>query len=182
MAYSVELRFDPALARRVVGIWKTLADHGVSAHMPASGAVPHLSLAVYDDEAAVDPGVLALLLERLAAARPSLPVTFPSLGIFPTAENVLFLAAVVAPDLLALHRRWHDLAAGFRPACRPYYLPGRWVPHCTLAMLMPTPGLLRALDHVAAGWTPLAGRLASVALIRALPVATLLERELADAP
>jgi hypothetical protein len=182
MAYSVELRFDAALAERVRRLWAILADLGVSGYMPASGALPHLSLAVYDDEAAVDPGVLALLVERLAAARSPLPVTFASLGIFATAENVLFLAAVVGPDLLALHRGWHDLAAGFRPACRPYYLPGRWVPHCTLTMLLPTPALIRALDHVAAGWTPLEGRLESLALIRAAPVSTLLERDLARAP
>ena len=100
----------------------------------------------------------------------------------PLPKNVLFLAAVVSPALLALHRDWHDRAAAFSSVCRPHYLPGRWVPHCTLTMLLPTPDLLRGLADLASGWASLSGSLCSVALIRALPVATLLQRDLAGAP
>ncbi len=48
-------------------------------------------------------------------------------------------------------------------------------------MLLPTPDLLRGLARLAAGWTPVNGRLGSIALIRALPVTTLLEHELTGA-
>ncbi len=87
MAYSVELRFDEALARQVVGMWQTLADAGISRYMLECAAIPHVSLAVYDDEEAVDPGVLAGLAELLAKGSASQLVTFSSLGVFATSEK-----------------------------------------------------------------------------------------------
>ena len=45
----------------------------------------------------------------------------------------MFLAPVVTRELLELHTKLHGMppvAAGTR---REYYLPGRWVPHCTIA-------------------------------------------------
>jgi 2'-5' RNA ligase len=182
MACSVELRFDPTLTQRVVEIWQTLADLGVSRYMLECAAIPHVSLAVYDDETVVDPGILAELVESLAVDRSPLPVAFSSIGVFPTSENVLFLGLVVSEALLAIHQAYHHVAAAFGPACRPYYRPGCWVPNCTLTMRLPTPDLLRGLAHLAAGWAPLEGILRSLALIQAPPVATLLERELTGRP
>ena len=43
------------------------------------------------------------------------------------------LAAVVDTELLAVHSTVHDVLAKKVKAPSAYYLPGSWVPHCTLA-------------------------------------------------
>jgi hypothetical protein len=43
------------------------------------------------------------------------------------------LGVVVTADLLALHAEVHAALAGRAIGHWPYYQPGSWVPHCTLA-------------------------------------------------
>ncbi|MEU7475212.1 2'-5' RNA ligase family protein [Lentzea sp. NPDC042327] len=54
------------------------------------------------------------------------------LGTFAAVDNVLMLAAVVDAELLAVHSAIHDVLAGNVKNPSAYYLPGNWVPHCTL--------------------------------------------------
>ena len=179
MPYAVELRFAEDLAQRVRTLWQALEAIGSGSFGPVGEPVPHVSLAVYDDEDAVDEAAAGHLIERLAARCAAAEIAFASLGVFPTEENVLFLAPVVTPALLDLHATWHTMARALRPACRAYYLPGRWVPHCTLSMLGPMAGVTAGLDHLAAEWTPLCGTVRSIALIRVPPVETIAEHALA---
>ncbi|KJK42452.1 hypothetical protein UK23_37175 [Lentzea aerocolonigenes] len=55
-----------------------------------------------------------------------------SLSTFSTVDNVLMLAAVVDAELLAVHSAIHDVLASNVKNPSAYYLPGNWVPHCTL--------------------------------------------------
>jgi 2'-5' RNA ligase len=55
-----------------------------------------------------------------------------NLGTFPTTENVLMLGAVVDAELLAVHSAIHDVLAGQVTSPSAYWMPGSWVPHCTL--------------------------------------------------
>jgi 2'-5' RNA ligase len=160
--YSIELRFDDALTE-AVALWSEAVTELTG--LPHGVAEPHVSLAVYDERGAVDPAELVAALDRLGRRHAPTPVTFASLGVFPTEERVLFLAPVVTPQLLALHHAWHSLSAALRPRCRPYYWPGNWVPHCTIAMFLPLPDLLRALEQLAGRWKPLGGEVRHVALV-----------------
>lgn len=171
--YAVELRFDHDLSARVRDLWRTLAEIGAGGFAAEGEAVPHISLAVY--EGAIDEAAVSGRIVRLAGRYRAAGVTFAGFGVFPTGENVLFLAPVVTPDLLRIHAGYHALTADLRDACRAYYLPGRWVPHCTLAMLGPMAAVLDGLGHLAAKWTPLDGTLRSIALIRLPLVETLCE-------
>lgn len=182
MAYGVELRFDDHLADRVRDLRRALAGVGAAGFGPGGEPVPHISLAVYDDEAVVDASAVGERLDRLARRWSPLPVTFAGLGVFPTEERVLYLAPVVTPALLEIHDRWHAMAPELEAACRAYYLRGRWMPHCTLSMLGPLDALLGGLGRIAAEWTTLAGSLQSIALIRVPPVETLAERPLSRSP
>lgn len=48
-------------------------------------------------------------------------------------EEALFLGVPVTADLLAFHADVRATLAGQAVEHWPYYLPGNWVPHCTLA-------------------------------------------------
>ncbi|MHC4819653.1 MAG: 2'-5' RNA ligase family protein, partial [Planctomycetota bacterium] len=66
----------------------------------------------------------------------------------------------VTDDLLELHRRWHAAS----PGSNEHYLPGRWVPHCTVGILLEGPALSEALE-AARSALPIRGRFGELALI-----------------
>jgi 2'-5' RNA ligase len=68
------------------------------------------------------------------------------LGTFPGDEGVLFLATTVTADLLAFHAQVHAALANQPIQHWPYYLPGNWVPHCTLAQGLDSTGRATAIE------------------------------------
>ncbi|MEV2267878.1 2'-5' RNA ligase family protein [Nonomuraea africana] len=80
----------------------------------------------------------------LAESRPTLKLS--SLGLFPGAEGVLFLGATVTHELLTFHNRVHAALANQSIKHWPCYLPGNWVPHCTLAVGLKREEVMRATE------------------------------------
>jgi 2'-5' RNA ligase len=131
MGYAVELNLSRDGAARVVKVWESLASEAISSVMLDVGARPHISLAVFED---LDPEVLRVDLRRFAELTRPLSVELASVGTFPTGEGVVFLAPVVTQELLAAHSRFHRFLQDRGVDCVEYYRPGKWVPHCTVAM------------------------------------------------
>lgn len=131
MAHAVEMFFDEAADAAVRALWRRLDEAGVPslAGFGHRRHRPHVSLAV---AGAIPRRTRDALRAELA------PLALPglwlyTLGTFPTEQNGLFLGAVVDAELLALHSAAHDALAGRVSQPWAYYLPGAWVPHCTLA-------------------------------------------------
>lgn len=122
---ALEFYFDGEAETAVRGLWQRLEQAGV----PAQVGRPHVTFAagsVIPPAARRDLGVD---LTRLA-----LPgLWLYTLGTFPNADNILFLGAVADAELLAVHVAVHDALAGRVRDPWAFYLPGAWVPHCTLA-------------------------------------------------
>ena len=74
-------------------------------------------------------GALPPFAERVG----HLALSFASVGSFPGSKGVAFLAPVMTAELAAVHERFHAELAAFGSGAWPHYLPGRWVPHCTIA-------------------------------------------------
>jgi len=118
--HALVVFFDADADARVRALWRRI---GASFEHP-----PHLTYAV---AGAIGPKVRAELREDLS--RLWLPdLWLHTLGVFSTTENVLQLGAVVDGELLAVHSAIHDVLAGRVKNPSAYYLPGNWVPHCTL--------------------------------------------------
>ena len=127
--YAVELYFDAGAERSLRELIDRLPVRGIRSRRPGA-ARPHVSLAVFDR---VDTERLSEALGEFA--RECLPVRLHlgSIGVFPGDEGVVFLAPVVTGELLRLHAAVHRMAPVVAGTRREYYLPGRWVPHCTIA-------------------------------------------------
>jgi 2'-5' RNA ligase len=127
---GVVVFFDDRADRAVRALWKRLEQAGVPILAPASKKLwpPHVTFAM----AKVIPRRSrdALKDELRTLAIPSLWLS--NLGTFPTSANVLMLGAVVDAELLAVHSAIHDVLAGQVQSPSAYYMPGSWVPHCTL--------------------------------------------------
>lgn len=156
MPYAITLRLDDTAAAPIVGLWQRLAEAGLSRMTAELGYAPHLTLAICPDTA--DEWRLRDVVATLALQQHPLPVTFPSLGVFPGRPAVLILAPVVTPDLLAIQRGLLDMLPSGE--VDRHYQPGHWVPHLTLAddladaasavaaVSMPSPPISGVLDRI----------------------------------
>jgi 2'-5' RNA ligase len=169
VGFAIELHLDEASASVVRELWRRLAAAPVGAAPHGDRARPHVTLAVAD-------GLDLVAAERLVAdfarsAQP-VPVTFSSLGAFATDPAVLFLAPVVTAELLRVHAQLQARFAAVADRPWPYYAPGAWVPHCTLAERFPRANLGLAVAVAAEAIVlPLAGTLDRVGIVEFRPVA-----------
>ncbi len=127
MPYAVEILFTDDADKIVRRIWERLYERGIT-YMIDCGAAPHLTLAVYDD---VRVDAYESDIGRFASTLTDLEMRFGALGVFPSSRT-FFLAPTCTDELLAAHRDFHERFAAI--GARATYLPGDWVPHCTLAM------------------------------------------------
>jgi 2'-5' RNA ligase len=122
--------FDDRADAAVRRLWELLADAGLPslATLTHRRHRPHVSLTVAESLVGAD---LARLRDVLAARQPTLPLYV--LGTFPGRGGALFLGVPVTAELVAFHADVHAALADEPVQHWPYYLPGNWVPHCTLA-------------------------------------------------
>jgi hypothetical protein len=127
---TVAVFFDEEAESAVRALWRRLDQAGVPslAKHPFGRWPPRVTFAAA--KAIPRKTRDALRDELRTLAIPNLWLS--NLGTFPNSENVLMLGAVVDAELLAVHSAIHDVLAGKVQSPSAYYLPGSWVPHCTL--------------------------------------------------
>jgi len=173
--YAVELYFDEATDEAVRAIWHRLADAGISTGALVNGARPHISLGGCQE---LDATRFRSALMSFAHKSPPLEFALASVGVFPTAEGVVFLAPAVTRDLLNLHEAIHTVFAEYAVSPWTLYLPGNWVPHCTLALNLPQDRIAAAVDLCRDAALPIQGRFERVGLTQFPPLTHLYDWEL----
>lgn len=133
MAAALELRLDARASRRIVALWEALQAEGVqNVRSPLQHHRPHVSLAVAD---ALDPAAVAAALTGVAVA-PPLQLSFGFVGQF--LGRVLWLGPAPHRALLEHQAHVHRRLSAAGIDTWPEYLPGSWVPHCTVSMRVST--------------------------------------------
>ena len=164
MAFAVELALSLEAAVHVREIWTALAEAGLD-YMAQCGAGPHISLVLWDD---VDPPSAKRALESFAQETP--PIEVSLVGVDHFGDVAVYLAPAPAPDLVAVHRRFYERFGRLGANPSPYYAPGAWVPHCTLAMDFTPETTTTALAVARRARLPITGRLERIELIQYRPV------------
>ncbi len=141
--FAVELYFDAPGEERLQRVCDAVGKVVKRSVLHEIGARPHVSLAVLDS---VETGPLCHEIEQLAGTLPSMEVRLGSVATFPSTGGVVFLAPVVTPKLLELHRRFHTRLQAIGARSSDYYLPGNWVPHCTMALDLEPAEVPRAIE------------------------------------
>ena len=179
MPFAIHLFFDPDTEAIIKTAWKKLAETGIAPYMHRSANRPHFSLAIYQS---IHLAACEQKLQSLSAAWQPLPVSFQSIGIFPTTPATVFLSSPVTTALLDLHAEVHQALhpTGIDPS--QYYLPGKWVPHCTLALDL-EPGLLPQVLKIGLQMPlPINGEITEIGAIEFRPVRHLFRFSLAPHP
>lgn len=166
MPVAIELFLGEPGANVVRQIWQQIAEAGISSHLHESGIRPHLTLAASDRVG--DLSVETMLREWGAATRPR-QITFNGLGLSPSERANVFLTPIVTSDLLELHRELHDKLEGLLVSPWTRYLPGHWVPHCTLVERVHSIDLARTIEIARSAPFPVEARLVEIALVEFSP-------------
>ena len=143
--------------------------------MHKAGINPHVTLAIYDSLRCQS---CEKKLKNLANRSHLLELNFSHIGIFNTREAVVFLAPTVTSQLLSLHVEVHDVLK--QDGLNPWelYLPGRWVPHSTLALETPPSKIPQAVEVVQKLNLPFGVSATSIGVIEFLPIVSLFRFEL----
>ncbi|PKK88993.1 MAG: hypothetical protein CVV64_16345 [Candidatus Wallbacteria bacterium HGW-Wallbacteria-1] len=173
--YAVELYFDRNMDQRVRKITHSLSRSGLPVASDDPNWRPHITLAVYEN--VPDQNALLQLVSAFArkatiidSEEPFLDCAFSSLGHFPSTEGVVYLSPVPSRNLLRIHRLYHEMTETMESDERGWYLPDRWVPHCTLGTGM-TPDEIGTAASLMAGDFPTAPfRFSGVGVITFSPV------------
>ena len=175
MGYAVELFCDPKSERAVCEIWDGLGAALGKPSLSELGARPHVSLAVYSDD--LDASGLSKRLHGFSKqlrdfAGSVAPFEFKlsSVGTFPGSEGVVFLAPVATRQLLAVHARFHEVFSQYDESGAAYYLPGNWVPHCTVAIDLAAPEVMEAIAYCREAFQPVTGKFQEIGLVEFRPV------------
>lgn len=168
MGYAIELFYDDASERAVRDIWDGLGTALGQPSLSELGARPHVSLAVYGDDFDTI-GFPERLLE-FARSIDTFDFMLSSLGTFPGQEGVVFLAPVVTRRLQAVHARFHQVFSKYDNAGKGYYLPGNWVPHCTVAIDLSAHEVTAALAYGREVFQPISGQFQEIGLVEFRPV------------
>ncbi len=129
MGFAISLRSDHPSADSVRALWRDIERFEDRPSMALLGYPPHITLAIYDDDAVGEEDVRKAL-DLACRGLDALTVTFDAIRTFDGSPMVLWLSPRPEDRLENIHRHIHS---AIDPRyCRPHYRPGAWRPHCTL--------------------------------------------------
>lgn len=163
--YGTIMCFDRETEEQIKQLWTMLADQNISTyHIDKNGQWkrPHITLADYDD---LDLENYIARFDAFFANRKPLDIDLSILGSFPS-KGTLFFAPVMSSELSQLHSDYHQAFETFKDSDQSFYIPGHWVPHCTIANHLDQDNLVKAYASAANTFRPMKAKVCEIILIR----------------
>jgi 2'-5' RNA ligase len=109
-----------------------LAELKLADYYHLSNNRPHITLGIFNE---LDCDVVRTVLEAIGYSQKAFQLSFQQIGVFPTSSGVVFWGPVVTQEFLGIHKKiYQRLVESGATAGAEYYAPGKWIPHCGLAM------------------------------------------------
>ncbi|BCB03713.1 2'-5' RNA ligase family protein [Bacillus sp. KH172YL63] len=160
--YWVIALFDSKTESTIENIWKELTVKDISYYEEEiDDARPHITLGSYTE---LDKEAYIQSLETFYEGKEAVNLTFNTVGSFMN-FGTLFLSPTVTKELLDFHSSHHDHFHSFQGTANHLYLPGSWIPHCTLANKLPPEKLAEGFKHCLERGDLIEGQVTSIALI-----------------
>jgi 2'-5' RNA ligase len=167
MAFPVVAYFDAATEAKVNALRASLPDPTTDATRDAMQVRPHITLASWEE---LDVAPFVDGLGTFATSTGPLTLELEVVGTFPNDKAVVFIAPRVTAELLHLHARFHARLGGFGTEPNPYYLPGNWIPHCTIAIYLADDEVAAVVEACRKSSVFGSARLEEIALLEYPPV------------
>jgi 2'-5' RNA ligase len=162
MPFAVEMFFDESADKLVRDVWTDLADAKLTSSMIDGGYRPHVTLGVFEGYTSPK---FEDELRTFLGKHGAFPIKLDYLGVFPRPEGVVYFGGVVTGQLLSIHGEFARHFAPLMMGARPYYLPGNWVPHCTLACGLSVAAIPVAIEVCSRFTLPLIAQVGEISLV-----------------
>ena len=141
--YAVIVTFDEIFATHIYKKWDELSD--LSPYINnIEGMEPHITLADYKQ---LDVQTFKQELHHFSKRMKAIEIEFSHIGSFP-ANGTVFYAPTTTTNLKQFHTNYHEYFSCFQDNTDSYYVPDKWVPHCTIASRLTEIQLGQAFQHV----------------------------------
>lgn len=160
--YWVAALFDEATEQTIKRTWKELSDESISYYADEiKDGRPHLTLGSYDE---LDKDRYIEGMKTFYKEKAGIDICFNTLGSFMN-YGTLFFSPTVTKELFDLHQSHHQYFEDFNSTASPLYLPGKWIPHCTLANNLTPERLSKAFQFCLERNQTIYGRITDIVLI-----------------
>ncbi|MCB2290665.1 2'-5' RNA ligase family protein [Clostridium sp. CS001] len=161
--YAVELFLNKEADIYVRSIWGALSNKNIDSSLNDIKEIcPHITLAVYED---INEGKFIEKLRAFKSSFKPIDTYFDILGAFPV-TGTCFIKPTVTGELLTLHSKYQEHFIAFNENADRYYLPGRWNPHCTLAIGLSDEKLKEVFNFSVDKFKPSRVTLADIGLVK----------------
>ncbi|PEZ02165.1 hypothetical protein CN326_20595 [Bacillus sp. AFS018417] len=141
--YAVIVTFDELFATYIKKKWDELSD--LSSYINnIEGMEPHITLADYKQ---LDIEIFKQELHQFSKRTNTIESEFSHIGSFPV-NGTVFYAPTITENLKQFHTNYHKYFSFFQDNTDSYYVPDKWVPHCTVASRLTEIQLGQAFQHV----------------------------------
>ena len=167
MGFAVEMYFDRRMEDALRSLRTIFTQNGVRPVLDELGNGPHISLAVFSQLTldSFEPH-----LEEFARSQSPFSVCLKGVASFP---GVVFLGPEKTAALMRIHSDFHALLRKLNIRTNDYYLPGNWVPHCTMAQDLEEQAMEKAMVAIRKNFEPITGEICEIGLVEFRPVVSL---------
>lgn len=160
--YAVVGYFDFEIEAQFKKVWSVLNESNISNYGVVSNSKrPHITIADYDN---VEKEKFIGMLYNFCSGKSKISISFNVLGTFLN-SGTLFLAPSLSKELTDLHSSYHTHFDSFNQNHSSLYLPGKWIPHCTIASRLSDENMLQAFQYCKNHLKGIYGFLSQIALI-----------------
>lgn len=142
--YGVLACFDNETEKYFKNLWQQLVDNNISYYSEeVKDRRPHITIADYNK---LDEKKFIEDMDKFYNSKPKIQVTLSVLGTFLN-SGTLFIAPALSKELLNFHNRYHECFEQYNDEPSSFYLPDKWIPHCTIANRLSQEKLLGAFNY-----------------------------------
>ncbi|MBO9129520.1 2'-5' RNA ligase family protein [Bacillus sp. 165] len=160
--YAVVAFFDDSTEQYLNDVWRELREQSISHYsVETQDKRPHITLASYGS---LDKERFIQDMDAFYDRKPAVDIMFNVLGMFLN-TGTLFLSPTLSQALLGFHNSHHKHFSTYNNDPNSLYVPGKWVPHCTIASRLDADKLKEAFQHCSQKIDTLHARIKKVALL-----------------
>ncbi len=161
--YAVVGYLDYETEDKFKNLWQVLSEKNITHYgFETKGKRPHITIADYHQ---LDKEKFINLFQHFYNEKQKVTISLNTLGTF-IGTGTLFMAPTLSTELLDFHQEHHEIFKEFNKDKNSFYLPGFWVPHCTIASRLDDSNMLEAFNYCQTDLAKWVGQLSEIALIQ----------------
>lgn len=161
--YGVIACFDNQTEKYFKNLWKLLVENDISYYSEeVEDRRPHITIADYNK---LDEKKFIEDMDKFYGSKSGIQVTLSVLGTFLN-SGTLFVAPTLSKELLSFHNNHHEYFKQYNDEPNSFYLPSKWIPHCTIANRLSQEKLVEAFNYCSQNIGVIKAQISEISLIK----------------